>query len=72
MTRSSAECCGRCRHFAGAAVALEAQWPLLRSLSSAYASVRAGDGLCSVNDRYVTMHHGCGRFEASSIEASST
>jgi hypothetical protein len=53
-------------------VALEAQWPLLRSLSSAYASVRAGDGLCSVNDRYVTMHHGCGRFEASSIEASST
>jgi hypothetical protein len=45
--------CGNCRHFEGRPAALEAALPGLRSMSSAYASVRAQDGLCAWHDRQV-------------------
>jgi len=57
--------CGRCRHFLKIPAALEAALPGLRALSSAYAAVRADDGLCRLHDRYLAATFSCDRFEAS-------
>jgi hypothetical protein len=62
MTRHTTAACRGCRHFAAAATALEAAFPGLASLSSAYASVRADDGLCLAHDRYVTAASACAQF----------
>jgi hypothetical protein len=43
---------------------LERTLPGLASLSSAYAAVRADDGLCSVHDRYVAGSSSCARYFA--------
>ena len=43
---------------------LERALPGLASLSSAYAAVRADDGLCRVHDRYVTCSSSCARYLA--------
>ena len=54
-----AAACRSCRHFEAQAAALEAALPGLSSLSSAYASVRAGDGLCALHVRYVAASSVC-------------
>ena len=54
--------CGSCRYFRAAAAELEAQLPGLRSLSSAFAAVRAGDGLCALHDRYLSAAYSCEDF----------
>jgi hypothetical protein len=51
--------CMGCRHFLYDAAALERALPGLRTLSSAYASVRGSDGLCGVHDRYVASTSRC-------------
>ena len=60
--RSSA--CAECRHFNHAPLDIEAAFPPLWTLSSAYASVRADDGLCAVHDRYVAASSVCAEFAA--------
>jgi hypothetical protein len=44
-------------------VDLEAQLPGLRTLSSAFAAVRAGDGLCALHDRYLSGAYSCRDFQ---------
>ena len=51
--------CRGCRHFRGEAQELEARLPGLSALSSAYAAVRAGDGLCLRHERYVAASSHC-------------
>ena len=58
MMRSAAGC-RICRHFTNTAPALEAAMPGLASLSSAYAAVRAADGICALHDRYVAASSSC-------------
>jgi len=57
--------CLRCVHFDGAPAAVEAALPNLSSLSSAYAAVRAADGLCRAHDRYVAASSVCASYSAS-------
>jgi hypothetical protein len=51
--------CADCRHFNGRPAEVEAAFPGLSSLSSAYAAVRAEDGICAVHDRYVAASSVC-------------
>jgi hypothetical protein len=62
MTAPEQPCCLRCRHFNHSPRELEAALPGLSSLSSAYAAVRADDGLCAVHDRYVAATRVCPAF----------
>jgi hypothetical protein len=55
--------CARCRHFEDDPRKLEQASPGLSSLSSAYGSVRGGDGLCRHHRRYVSPGSTCGEFE---------
>ncbi len=52
--------CRNCRHFTDAAAVLEAAMPGLSSLSSAYATVRSGDGICGLHERYIAATCTCG------------
>jgi hypothetical protein len=54
--------CFDCRQFNAAPLALEAALPGLSSLSSAFAAVRAEDGLCAVHGRYVAASSLCDRY----------
>jgi hypothetical protein len=54
--------CRRCRHFECAPAAVEAALPGLSSLSSAYAAVRANDGICLIHDRYVAESSLCAQY----------
>jgi hypothetical protein len=54
--------CFGCRHFHHAPLELEAAFPGLSSLSSAYAAVRADDGVCAVHARYVTSASTCNAY----------
>ena len=56
--------CGSCRHFRNDPAYLEAAMPGLSSLSSAFASARADDGLCLTHDRYLSARASCARFAA--------
>ena len=44
---------------------IESMLPGLSALSSAYASVRAGDGLCTLRDRYAAESSGCDCYDPS-------
>ena len=54
--------CASCAHFRNDPAYLEASFGGLASLSSAYGSVRAEDGLCLRRDRYVSAHSWCADF----------
>ena len=58
--------CGSCVHFRGAAAELEAQLPGLGSLGSAFAAVRAADGLCMLRARYLSAEYSCQHFRTAS------
>jgi hypothetical protein len=62
-TQISGFCLG-CSHFMHEPQILERALPGLSSLSSAYAAVRADDGLCSVHERYVAGSSSCTRYVA--------
>jgi hypothetical protein len=64
MSGEDADACIRCRHFMHDAQRLERALPGLATLSSAYAAVRANDGLCGVHDRYVAGSSSCARYFA--------
>jgi hypothetical protein len=59
MKPVEARACLGCRHFNHAPLELEAAFPGLSSLSSAYAAVRADDGVCGIHARYVTSASSC-------------
>jgi hypothetical protein len=56
---TTATSCRTCRHFFNASPAIESALPGLSSLSSAYAAVRAEDGVCSLHDRYIAAESVC-------------
>lgn len=67
LRRDTAPCgvrprCGSCRHFVGDAQALEAASPGLAVLSSAHGAVLAGDGVCTLQARYLSADAACGQF----------
>jgi len=51
--------CATCGHFNDRPPDIEAAFPGLSSLSSAYAAVRSLDGLCRIHDRYVAATSVC-------------
>jgi hypothetical protein len=54
--------CGACAHFCNDPGRLEEAFAGLTSLSSAYGSTSADDGLCLLHDRYLTARSWCARF----------
>jgi len=56
--------CGHCAHFCNDPAFLEKAIPGLISMGSAYASVRADDGICGLHDRYLSARSTCANFEA--------
>jgi hypothetical protein len=54
--------CGACCHFCNDPLWLEQSSPGLAALSSAFGAVRADDGVCSVQARYVSIGASCERF----------
>ncbi len=58
--------CSRCRHFSNNDAEIEKAFPGLNSLSSAYGSVRADAGICSLHDLFLTPRHHCADFEKTS------
>jgi hypothetical protein len=56
---------GRCRacvHFRNSPAFLEAIFPGMSAMSSAWGSTRAEDGLCLKHDRYLSADAGCADF----------
>jgi hypothetical protein len=51
--------CRGCAHFRNDPAYLEAAFPGLASMSSAYAAVRSDDGLCLRHDRYLSASSSC-------------
>jgi len=62
MSARDAMACIGCSHFMHDAPSLERALPGLAALSSAYAAVRANDGLCRMHDRYVASSSSCARY----------
>jgi len=54
--------CGHCAYFRNDPATLEAAFPGLTSLSSAYGSARGDDGLCLRHDRYLGSRASCADF----------
>lgn len=63
MGSQDARCRG-CRHFNAEPHALESAFKGLSTLSSAYAAVRAEDGICALHERYLAADSSCARFES--------
>jgi hypothetical protein len=55
--------CGSCRYFCESPHEIESQMPGMRSLGSAYAAVRAADGICRRHDRYLGPASRCGEYQ---------
>jgi len=51
--------CSNCASFSADAHLLESALPGLNSLGSAWAAVRAGDGLCADRGRFVSRNDSC-------------
>jgi hypothetical protein len=62
MSRPAAPSCLACKNFKHAPSEVEAAFPGLSSLSSAYAAVRCDDGICALHDRYVAASSNCPAF----------
>jgi hypothetical protein len=54
--------CVNCKHFNADPLDVEAATPGLNTMSSGFASVRSGDGLCEVHQRHVPSHATCASF----------
>lgn len=62
--------CASCKYFCNDASFLEHAIPGLSSMSSAHASVRSSDGICSKHDRYLSAHASCTEFKLKHLHAS--
>jgi len=54
--------CKQCNHFENDPDIIEKTFKGLTTLSSGYASVRAGDGLCNLLNRYLSSKDSCANF----------
>jgi hypothetical protein len=54
--------CGTCGHFRNDAAFLEASFPGLTAMSSAYADVRLDDGLCTLHDVLLRATASCSNY----------
>jgi len=72
MASSTRPACGRCVHFRNDPAFLEEAIAGLASLGSAYASVRAEDGLCLRHERYLPTHGCCADFSPRSADSGGT
>ena len=63
--------CRACAHFRNDPAYLEAIFPGMSAMSSAWGSTRAEDGLCLKHDRYLSADAGCARLHAASGSGSS-
>ena len=70
--RDQPDACQTCRHFAGSGDEIEQRLPGLRTLGSAYGSVRAADGLCRLHDRYLAAASHCAFYGARATAATLT
>lgn len=57
-----AHCCRNCQYFRNDPAYLEVAFKGLSSLSSAYASVRCEDGICTERDIYLSPSASCDHF----------
>lgn len=55
--------CFQCKHFRNSPQYLESVYKGLSTLSSAHGSVRSEDGICVLNDLYLSANRYCDRFE---------
>ena len=62
MSRPPSPSCLTCKNFKHAPGEVEAAFPGLSSLSSAYAAVRCDDGICALHERYVAASSCCPAF----------
>jgi hypothetical protein len=69
MTTTTHRHCLACIHFRNDAMFLEAAFGGLTSLSSAFGSVRADDGICLRHDRYLSARSCCPEFAAAPATA---
>lgn len=67
--RNKEERCLICLHFNNSPEYLESVYKGLTALSSAHASVRKQDGICSLRDMYLSAGGWCDRFEAVSSKS---
>ncbi len=51
--------CASCSHFNSDAAHVEAAFPGLTAMGSAFSSVRMHDGLCGLRDVYLPFYGGC-------------
>jgi len=61
--------CANCTHFRNEPDFLEKEIPGLASMSSAHASVRADDGICTLHDRYLSARSSCAHFSSIATRA---
>ena len=55
--------CATCAHFRNDPAYLEREIPGFASMSSAHASVRADDGICTLHERYLSARASCSSFQ---------
>jgi hypothetical protein len=55
-------CCINCTHFRNSPAYLESVFPGLNTMSSGHASVRKDDGICLLQDIYLSADESCGSF----------
>lgn len=55
--------CFQCKHFRNSPEYLESVYIGLTALSSAYGSTRSEDGICVLNDLYLSANRCCDRFD---------
>jgi hypothetical protein len=56
--------CQKCLHFQNHPATIEKAYPGLTAMSSGYASVRDRDGLCDLNDIYLSAGDSCSHFKS--------
>ncbi len=62
--RNCGDTCQNCVHFQNTPSKIENLYPGLTAMSSGYASVRDKDGLCNLNDIYLSAGDRCSHFNA--------
>jgi hypothetical protein len=69
MSSPASPSCLTCENFRHSPSEVEAAFPGLSSLSSAYATVRCDDGICARHERYVAASSSCDGWHALKSDA---
>ena len=62
--KATQKICINCKHFRNSPNYLESVFKGMSTLSSGHASVRKDDGICLVNDVYLSADDWCDKFES--------